>query len=243
MKVCSVNLADGAPRVADDRIKRDVQNNLVQHLYKLCRQLPAPNEEFYRIFAQLKSANIAKTPQEKITMAPGGVVGDRHFSSSKIENINGKFYNTAAFNQVSILTKERYAELNKLHDKNIQAGEFGENIQTQGLVLNKLSHGTVLQFGDTAQIKICHLRTFCYKFAMVLKTADEYFNWRRTTVPALCVIKRIGVTGQVVKSGIVRPNDSIQVVYAPSAPVPLRYLNSEVEGVYSLEPRDPPTNT
>jgi hypothetical protein len=240
MKVCSVNLADGI-RVASDQIVRDTLNNLALRLNKLCIQLDTPNEEFYHLFAQLKSVGITKTPQEKITVEPGGVIGDRHFGPPDVRSIDGKFYDVMPFNQISFLSKERYDDLNKFYNKNIQAGEFGENIQTQGLIPHQLSHGTVLQFGSTAQVKICHLRRCCYKFVMVLQTADEYFDYKRN--PAAPTINRIGVTGQVIKSGIIRPNDSIHVIYTPPTPVQLRPLNPEVDGLYSLTPCDPPTNT
>lgn len=88
--------------------------------------------------------------------------------------------------------------------------------------LESISYGTILQFGDTAQVRICHLRTFCYKFAMALLTADEYFYYYKSTVSRLVSVKRIGVIGNVIKSGIIMPNDIVRMVYEPSDHIALQ---------------------
>jgi len=210
-------------------------------LHALCSRLDTANEEFYRLFAQLKSFSIAKLPQDKIALEPGGVVGDRHFSTPGVRMVDDKFFKIEAFSQVSILSKERYTDLNKLYNKNLQAGQLGENILTQNLAWNSLSQGSVLQFGDTAQIKICFLRRFCFKFCIAMWTPDEYFAWRKS--PGSPPINRIGVLGQVIKSGIVMPSDSIQIVYTPPEPVALRPIDYLIDGVVSITPYDPPPGT
>ena len=241
MRVCSVNLAAGSPRIESGTADRLAMNNLALELHALCNRLDTANEEFYRLFAQLKSFSITKLPQDKIALEPGGVVGDRHFSTPGTRMVDDKFFKIEAFNQVSILSKERYDELNKLYNKNIQAGQLGENILIRDLAMGTLSQGTVLQFGNTAQIKICFLRRFCYKFAMALLTPDEYFSWRKS--PGSPPINRIGVIGQVIKSGTVAPGDSIHIAYTPPEKIALRAHNYEIDGLVGETPCDPPTNT
>lgn len=239
MKVCSVNLCSselGPARTTQD-------NSLSVELQRLCLQLSSPNKEFYRIFDQLQSSSITKLPQPSITLQPGGVVGDRHFRSDVVRNVDGKFFNLSSYRQVSILSRERYAELNELHNKNVQPGQFGENIQIEGCTsIESLSQGTILQFGNTAQIKIMHLRTYCYKFSIVLfSNPDDYFFWRKNR--SYQPIHRIGVTGQVIKSGPVKSGDAMRIVHTPPEHVGLRYFDPLIDGVASLTPCDPPITT
>jgi len=234
MRVTSVNLSN------DTNDYR--QNNLAVELHILCLNLSAPNEKFYKIFDQLKFSGITKNPQEKINLEPGGVVGDRHYMPNVIIKEHDAFYKLSPYKQVSLMSKERYTELNQLYNKNIQAGQFGENIQIEDFAsIEKVSQGTVLQLGETAQVRVMHLRTFCYKFSTVLfPTADMYFAWIKSKKDQ--IIRRIGVTGQVIKSGTVGPNDTISVVYTPPEHVDLRYFDPLVDGVASRIQCGPPTN-
>lgn len=239
MKVVSVNIDTKAKLSLEHRL---AHNKLEVVMHRKCITLSAPDAEIYSAFAELSKIPITKVPQKSIAVAPGGVVGDKHFVPNVIEEHNGAFFSVAAYNQVSILPKERYDELNQLHSKDLQAGAFGENIQTEGLLaIESLPQGTILQFGDTAQIKITHLRTYCYKFANVIfPTADEYFNWKKYQSGG--VINRLGVLGQVLIAGTIRPNDPIRIVYSPDTKVQLGYIQRP-HGTVSRTPCDPPTNT
>jgi len=238
MKVTSVNVGLNIRLPTSTRL---VHNKLEVSMHKKCILLPQPNEEIRTAFAELQKIPIAKTPQDSIAVVPGGVIGDSHFERNCIQETDGKFYLVSAYNQISILSKERYNELNKSYGKNITAGAFGENIQIEGLVdIESLSQGTVLQFGDTAQIKITHLRTYCYKFANVLfSTVDEYFHWKKNGGG---VINRLGVLGQVIVEGTIRPNDPIRIIHTPPAFTRLGYIQRP-HGIASRTPCDPPTNT
>jgi MOSC domain-containing protein YiiM len=222
MKVGSVNIATGTKLRLEERT---AQNKLEVAMHKRCLQLSAPDDELRSAFTELRKTSIQKLPQESITVKPGGVVGDRHFEPDVIRKYDdGNLYNVSVYNQVSLLSKERYRELNQFYNKNIVAGQFGENIQTEGIErLEGLSQGTILQFGDTAQIKITHLRTYCYKFANVLfPTVEEFFYWKKHAMGR--PIDRIGVIGQVICEGIIRPNDPISIVYKPMSHVSLGYI-------------------
>jgi hypothetical protein len=222
MKVESVNVATGTKLRLEERT---AQNKLEVAMHKRCLQLSVPDDELRNAFTELRKTSIQKFPQESITVKPGGVVGDRHFEPDVIRKYDdGKFYNVSVYNQVSLLSKERYNELNNFYNKNIVAGQFGENIRTEGVErLEGLSQGTILQFGATAQIKITHLRTYCYKFANVLfPTVEEFFYWKKHALGR--PIDRIGVIGQVVCEGIILPYDPISIVYKPIDHVNLGYV-------------------
>lgn len=240
MKVSAVSLAN-IPKLSFE--KRVNHNKLEVLMHKRCMQLSAPDDELRSSFNELRRVSIIKTPQDSISVAPGGVIGDKHFEPDVIrKNDDGNFYKISVYNQVSLLSTERYSELNQFYNKNIQSGEFGENIQTEGILsLEGLSQGTILQFGSTAQIKVTHLRTYCYKFANVLfPTVDEFFHWKKNAFGR--PIDRIGVIGQVVCEGIICPNDPISIVYTPTDHIKLGYVQRP-HGVASITPCDPPTNT
>ena len=222
MKVCSVNLAN-IPKLSLS--ERTTHNELEVRMHKRCMQLSSPDDDLRNSFAELRRISIVKTPQDSITVVHGGVVGDKHFEPDVIrKNSDGNFYKVSVYNQVSLLSKERYSELNQFYNKNVQAGQFGENIQTEGILsLEGLSQGTVLQFGSTAQIKITHLRTYCYKFANALfPTVDEFFQWKKNAFGR--TIDRIGVIGQVVCEGIICPDDPISIVHIPMEHINLGYV-------------------
>lgn len=222
MKVASVNVANISKLSLKERLKH---NELEVLMHKRCMQISSPDDELRKSFAELRRISITKTPQESIQVIPGGVVGDKHFEPDVIQKgEDGNLYKISVYNQISLLGQERYAELNQFYNKNIQAGEFGENIQTSGIPSPEgLSQGTVLQFGSTAQIKITHLRTYCYKFANVLfPTVDEFFQWKKNAFGR--PVDRIGVIGQVICGGIIRPNDPISIVYKPMNHVNLGYV-------------------
>lgn len=239
MKVCSVNV--------DSRLDLHNMNQLAYKkleavLHRHCTQLLTPDDELCNVFQELSKSTINKTPCDSITVKPGGVIGDRHFRPNWIECSDGIFYNVSKYSQISILTKERYCELNQLYKTNVQAGEFGENILIEGLLdIEMLPPETILQFGKTAQIKITHLRSCCFKFENVIfPTVGAYFNWKKSL--ARLGINKIGVLGQVIAEGVIRPNDSITIVHAPTSNARLRYIQRP-HGVVSRTPFDPPTNS
>lgn len=238
MKVTSVNLDPSTKRSIEHRV---AHNKLEVMLHKKCVLLDQPDQEMYDAFAELSKIPITKTPQDSIQIDIGGVIGDKHFQPNVIKKDNDNFYEASAYNQVSLMPKQRYAEINQLYNRNISAGAFGENIQVDGIhSIETLPQGTILQFGETAQIKITHLRTFCYKFANVIfPTVGSYFHWKKNGGG---VITRLGVLGQVVTPGTIRPGDTIKIVHFPESGPNLGYIQRP-NGMFSKTPCDPPTNT
>ena len=240
MKVTSVNIDTKAKLSLEHRL---AHNKLEVVMHRKCITLSAPDDEMHNAFTELSRIPITKIPQSMARLEPGGVVGDKHFSEDIIRrHDDGMFYKVSVYTQVSIMSKERYHELNQLYSKNIQAGQFGENIQVEGIKsIESLSQGTVIQLGESAQIKIGHLRTFCYKFANVIfPTVESYFNWKKSNNGR--VINKIGVLGQVLVGGTVYPGDPITIVHSPKTHVPLGYIQRP-HGIASHTPCDPPTNT
>lgn len=185
------------------------------------------DEEMTEWFTYLTAPerSIKKLPQASVELQPGGVVGDRHFRAPEFKTIDGQLYRFDQYSQVSFLGVERYAELNEAYGTNISAGDLGENIQTSGIRnFEKMSVGTIIAIGDTALVRITNLRSFCFKFANVLfPTIDKYLKWRQLSWGT--PIPNIGVIGQVVSSGIVRPGDEIKLVSIPDQYTILKYVD------------------
>lgn len=98
MKVCSVNIAAGPGWHINNLANQIINGKIAINLNRMCSRLDTPDAEFYNVFSQLKSHSITKTPQDKIIVELGGVVGDKHFNPPV----------SLEFNQISILTIERY---------------------------------------------------------------------------------------------------------------------------------------
>ncbi len=109
--------------------------------------------------------------------------------------------------QVSFLAEE---SIEKMRDKGLDvvAGNFAENITTEGLDLVNIGVGTHITLGETELIlsqlgKICHTRCAIYHQA-----GD-------------CVMPKEGVFGVVVKGGNIHVGDTIQILKkrSPSAAI------------------------
>lgn len=100
--------------------------------------------------------------------------------------------------QVSLLARESIAEM-QAKGLDVDAGDFAENITTEGLDLMTLPVGSMLRVGDTllevSQIgKVCHVKCAIYKQA-----GD-------------CVMPREGIFAVVREAGDVSVGDTIEVL-------------------------------
>jgi hypothetical protein len=224
-KVTSTNLSTLPIPTKDGLL---YSNKLLYNLHhKKSFLLQQPDEEMTEWFNYLTAPerSIKKLPQSQIELQPGGVVGDRHFRAPEFKTIDGQLYRFDQYSQVSFLGAERYTELNQQYGTSISAGDLGENIQTVGITnFEKMSVGTIICVGDSVQIKITNLRSFCFKFANVLfPTIEKYLRWRQTSWGA--PIPNIGVIGQVLHGGIVKPGDDIKLASVPDHYTILKYVD------------------
>ncbi len=100
--------------------------------------------------------------------------------------------------QVSFLGQESIEKMRK-KGLDVVAGNFAENITTEGIKLKDAAVGTHLKIGDTRLVisqlgKICHARCAIYKQA-----GD-------------CVMPREGVFATVLQGGGIRVGDTVQVL-------------------------------
>lgn len=157
----------------------------------------------------------SKAPVKEVQLRSGlGVEGDTHFGPT-VQHLSRKRKDPAQQNlrQVHLIHAELFVEL-QLKGFTVQPGELGENITTQGIDLLALPTGTVLKLGADAEIKITGLRNPCKQindFQAGLMNAlldrDEAGN----------LIRKAGVMAVVLKDGVVKAGDAIQVEW-PEAP-------------------------
>ena len=126
-----------------------------------------------------------KTPVPEIYVRENhGVVGDAHAGEGH--------------KQVSLLAAE---SVDKLRDRmpDIDAGAFAENILTSGICLFELPIGTKLHIGE-ALLEVTQIGKECHNDGCAIKrqTGD-------------CVMPREGIFASILKEGIIKPGDKIEV--------------------------------
>jgi MOSC domain-containing protein YiiM len=139
-----------------------------------------------------------------------GVEDDVHLGKTVKHQYLAKKYPTSAnLRQVHLIHYELIEELNE-NGFSVSDGDLGENITTIGIDLLNLPTDTILKIGNEAVVKITGLRNPCVQLDMFQKgllkaviEKDENGN----------VIRKCGIMGIVIKSGIVRIDDAIEIIF------------------------------
>ena len=115
-----------------------------------------------------------------------GIISDAHAEGGK--------------RQVSLLAFE---SIEKMKNKglNVKAGDFAENITTQGIDLLSLRLGDKLSIGKNAILEISQIGKECHTRCNIYYQAGD------------CVMPKEGIFARVLKGGIIRQGDKIEVVY------------------------------
>mgnify|MGYP000970732468 FL=1 len=125
-----------------------------------------------------------KHPVAEISLRPHhGIVGDAHA---------GDWHR-----QVSLLANESVDRMRK-EGLTLAAGDFAENILTEGLTLRTLSVGTVLRAGEV-RLEGTQIGKECHNDCEI----------RRLT--GMCVMPTDGIFAVVLNEGVIRPGDQIEV--------------------------------
>ncbi len=99
--------------------------------------------------------------------------------------------------------KEHYAFWEKELGIKIQAGAFGENLITIGLIDSEVNIGDVYKFGDV-ELQVCQPRFPCFKLNIA-------FN-NKEMLARFIDANRFGFYFKVLKGGTMKPNASIELV-------------------------------
>ena len=128
---------------------------------------------------------IPKTCVEQVVVVENhGVEGDAHA---------GPWHR-----QVSLLAQEG---IQTMVDKGptVGFGDFAENIATEGIDWLKVPVGTRVALGGDVVIEITQIGKTCHKPCAIFHRAGD------------CIMPREGIFGKVVKGGVLRVGDSIDV--------------------------------
>ena len=114
-----------------------------------------------------------------------GIVGDAHA---------GDWHR-----QISLLAEESVDTMRTLSPIPLDPGVFAENINTVGIDLKHLPVGTRLRIGET-EVEVTQIGKECHNDCAIKKAVGK------------CVMPTEGIFAVVVKEGVVRPGDEIEVL-------------------------------
>ena len=100
--------------------------------------------------------------------------------------------------QVSLLAVESIGKMQQL-GLDVKAGDFAENITTQGIELPTLPIGTRLTVGEVL-LEVTQIGKECHTRCAIYYQAGD------------CVMPKEGIFARVVRGGVVRPHDAIEVL-------------------------------
>lgn len=117
----------------------------------------------------------------------------------KDSGIQGDAHAGPGHRQVSLLALES-ANIMKDKGLDIDAGDFGENIVTEGLDLKHIIQGTRLRVGKEALLEITQIGKECHdRCAIYYKAGD-------------CIMPKEGIFGTVQAGGVVRIGDEVEIL-------------------------------
>jgi hypothetical protein len=162
---------------------------------------------------------MAKPSQAEIFLVTGlGVQGDAHSGATvKHRSRVARDPNQPNLRQVHLIHSELHDEL-RAKGFVVAPGQMGENITTRGIDLLGLPTGTRLHLGASAMVEITGLRNPCAQLdgiqpglmqAVLDRDADGN------------LIRKAGVMGIVLRDGVIKPGDAIQVELPPAPHQPL----------------------
>ena len=125
-----------------------------------------------------------KTPVAAVELREEhGIVGDAHAGSWH--------------RQVSLLAKESIDKMRAL-GLDVTAGDFAENLTTEGVDLLALPIGTRLSVGE-AELEVTQIGKECHTRCAIYHQAGD------------CVMPKEGIFARVLRGGTVRPGDAVSL--------------------------------
>ena len=164
--------------------------------------------------------SFSKAPKESIRLIENwGVEGDAHAgpTDQHLYHIR-RFGQQPNLRQVHLIHAELLDEV-RTRGHSVLPGELGENISTRNLDLLGLPTGTRLRIGAEAIVELTGLRNPCRQIEAFQPGLLAHVVERR---PA-GLVRKGGVMSIVVKGGIVRPADRIEIELPPAPHAPLDY--------------------
>ena len=113
-----------------------------------------------------------------------GMKGDAHAGSEK---------------QVSLLSFEKF-DLIRALVPDIKPGDFAENITTEGIDLELLELGDIVEIGDAIKLEVTHLGKICHDDGCTIKIKV-----------GKCILPQYGIFGRVICGGVFNVGDRIKI--------------------------------
>lgn len=113
-----------------------------------------------------------------------GIVGDAHAGTSR---------------QVSLLAQESIEKMRK-KGLNVKAGDFAENITTQGLDLCGLKIGDRLKINKNVLLEITQIGKVCLSRCAIYYSAGD------------CIMPKEGIFANVLQGGMIKVADKVEVI-------------------------------
>ncbi|WP_200800540.1 MOSC domain-containing protein [Proteiniborus sp. DW1] len=132
-----------------------------------------------------KKGVVKKPIKEGVFIEDFGLEGDAHA---------GKWHR-----QVSLLGIESFNKMKALGIDGLDHGSFAENITTEGIILYELPVGTRMKIGETIQ-EVTQIGKECHTGCAIAQQVGK------------CVMPKEGIFTKVIKGGVVRPGDIIEVL-------------------------------
>lgn len=162
----------------------------------------------------------SKPRRDEIRLIAGhGIEGDAHAGATVRRRSRFKgTWTEPNVRQVHLIQRELFLEL-AVEGHEVEPGELGENVTTDGIDLLALPQGTRLRLGDSAEIELTGLRNPCVQIERFQPGLMRRLIRRDTTGTH----RRAGVMAIVVEGGVVRAGDPIGVELPaePHQPLPV----------------------
>lgn len=101
--------------------------------------------------------------------------------------------------QVSLLGSESFQKMKDAGVENLKYGDFAENITTEGIILYDLPVGTKMKIGETLH-EVTQIGKECHSGCAISRTVGK------------CVMPKEGIFTKVLKNGVIRPGDIIEIM-------------------------------
>ena len=148
----------------------------------------------------------SKRPEDWIRLVTGlGVEGDAHFGAT-VQHLSRVRRDPTQPNlrQVHLIHRELFDEV----AGELEPGQLGENITTEGVDLLGLPRGTRLRLGDDAVIELTGLRNPCVQ---IDHFRPGLLKQVVGTDESGAIVRKAGVMAIVIHGGVVKPGDPIEV--------------------------------
>ncbi len=101
--------------------------------------------------------------------------------------------------QVSLLAQESIEKMRKL-GLDVKAGDFAENLTTEGLDLLSLPVGTKMRLGETVVLEVTQIGKVCHERCAIYYQAGD------------CVMPKEGIFARVLVPGKLVPGDKVTIL-------------------------------